>query len=192
MRPRPIRGLGLLHSLTQVNVVDGNDQLAIRLAGKIQEDRLFANLNSQCFQFAAFLRVLVAEGFTDAFQQEVDHDHEFLNGLFLGLAAAAGAALVMYVMTQDTTKGTERGSGKSLDDNKKSASSTPTIDAATVARAKQKNDELNSDGGPSNAAPKMDEKTLHAKIEEMDRKGKALFKSKNVRFHSGGVARWVG
>jgi uncharacterized protein YlaI len=27
----------------------------------------------------------------------------------------------------------------------------------------------------------MDDKTLHAKIEEMDKKGKALFKNKQVR-----------
>ena len=105
----------------------------------------------------------------------------------MGLAAAAAASIVLYIAYQQQPSAKDGQSSspkKSLDrgapstgtsTTKSSGESVSTDKASNTAAAKrvaQKNAEV--DG-------KMDDKTLHANIEEMDKKGKALFKNKQVR-----------
>lgn len=105
----------------------------------------------------------------------------------MGLAAAAAASILLYMAYQQQPSAKDGPSStpqKSLDrgasstgtsTTKSSGESVSTDLASNTAAAKrvaQKNAEV--DG-------KMDDKALHAKIEEMDKKGKALFKNKQVR-----------
>ena len=112
--------------------------------------------------------------------------------IMIGLAAAAAASLLYYfAFAQTSAKEEVQKKTKRLDDdddrdmiqpssskdrsissvNSLGTEKASNISAATAARAEEKNRELE----------KLDDKTLHAKIEEMDKKGKALFKNKQVR-----------
>ena len=84
----------------------------------------------------------------------------------LGLAAAAAAGLVfLWFQQQKATTGPS----KKLDDSEDFSQATTKASNATTT-AKKLDDE-----------DRMDEKALHAKIEELDKKGKAYFKGKKVR-----------
>jgi hypothetical protein len=106
--------------------------------------------------------------------------------IMVGLAAAASLSLVYFLLTRDQDEKakaeTKQKPTKALDnEGKKSKSispgSTPPISNTSddAARAEEKNKEISQPGN------NMEEKALHAKIEEMDKKGKALFKDKQVR-----------
>jgi hypothetical protein len=84
--------------------------------------------------------------------------------LVAGLVAAATVSLVLYFATS-SSKATVPSKKKKLDDdNSTKKSSNRSIDV--TPKKSNRSD--------------VDEKEMHAKIEELDKKGKALFKNKQV------------
>ena len=99
--------------------------------------------------------------------------------LLMSLAALAAAGVAYYLLQQQESK------AKSLDDDDDMA------DAETV-RAKGRSTTTATKSIPmsqtskDSSSGKLDEKELHATIEELDKKGKAFFKNKQV-----GRTRWT-
>lgn len=96
--------------------------------------------------------------------------------LFIALAAVAAAGLV-YVMWQENEKESPEKVNKELPEEKEH-SGKAFNDQASQSTTKDSNT------GTANKVvdgDKMDEKALHSKIEELDKKGKAYFKNKQVR-----------
>lgn len=88
--------------------------------------------------------------------------------ILMGLAAAAAAGVLFFVAKQ-TSKGTAKDTG-----SKKGGSVTKdkSLDTSTVKTSNKSNTKSTKITGS------MEEKELHAKIEELDKKGKAFFKNK--------------
>jgi SLT domain-containing protein len=109
--------------------------------------------------------------------------------IMMGLAAAAAASILLYMAYQQPNAKDSSSSHKSLD----RGGAPSTTGTSTTATSSSSSESVNTDKASNTAAAKrvaqknaqvdgkMDDKTLHAKIEEMDKKGKALFKNKQVR-----------
>ncbi len=94
--------------------------------------------------------------------------------LTVGLIAAATVCLLVYVNNQGATaKSSKKG------DTEEKAGVKPAPSTAKKAKT------VDTKKASLDATPKRsnvtDQKELHSKIEELDKKGKALFKSKKVR-----------
>ena len=89
--------------------------------------------------------------------------------IFVGVAAIAAAGLLYFAYSQSTEPTTEKNLLSGDDDivSKRSQETSKTSNIKTPAE---------SITGES----KMDDKALHAAIEELDKKGKAYFKNKQV------------
>jgi hypothetical protein len=96
--------------------------------------------------------------------------------LVAGLVAAATLGLVYYLATSSST---ESASSSSSSKKKK------LLDEDDGANDKQRGSrsvDFSSDSTPKKSNESIpEEKQMHAKIEELDKKGKALFKNKQVR-----------
>ena len=90
--------------------------------------------------------------------------------LFLGVAAIAAAGLLYFAYAQSTESAIETKKFSSGDDDVVSKRSQET--------SKTSNVKTSADGRIGES--KMDDKALHAAIEELDKKGKAYFKNKQV------------
>mmetsp|Transcript_20888 Transcript_20888/g.45310 ORF Transcript_20888/g.45310 Transcript_20888/m.45310 type:complete len:659 (-) Transcript_20888:76-2052(-) len=106
-----------------------------------------------------------------------------------GLAAAATASLVMWYLTSSSSRAEPEGSTKkpkklSTDDNGSKSRSAPPITTPTNAAGGVVDDEeqtpvvQNKNRNLKHSSLNQGERTLHARIEELDKKGKALFKNK--------------
>ena len=95
--------------------------------------------------------------------------------LTAGLLAAATVCLLVYVSNQ--SKGATAKSSKKDDTEEEVQKPAPsTAKASKTVEAKKPS--LDATPKRSNVS---DQKELHSKIEELDKKGKALFKNKKVR-----------
>lgn len=90
--------------------------------------------------------------------------------ILLGVAAVAAAGLLYFAYSQPAEPATETKKLSSGDDDVVSKRSQETSKTSNTKKA----DEISA--GDS----KMDDKALHAAIEELDKKGKAYFKNKQV------------
>lgn len=103
--------------------------------------------------------------------------------IFVGLAAVAAAGVLYYLSRQAPSKAksldddgdmadddTVKAKGRSVGITSKGPSSSPVKSAPDTMKSDEK------------ATSKMDEKDLHAKIEELDTKGKVFFKNKQVGY----------
>lgn len=90
--------------------------------------------------------------------------------LFLGVAAIAAAGILYFAYSQSTEPATEAKKLSSGDDDVVSKRSQETSKISNVKKS------VDSTTGEA----KMDDKALHAAIEELDKKGKAYFKNKQV------------
>ena len=97
----------------------------------------------------------------------------------LGLAAAAAASLVLYYLYQQQQEKEEvSSSDESKKDPLKEKSSKTSADFLTPTASNTSKSKT-----PAPTEKSVDaEKILHERIAELDRKGKALFKSQQVRF----------
>ena len=101
--------------------------------------------------------------------------------IFIGLAAIAAAGVLFLLSQQATAKSVSK------DDDEKSGSKDTSgskgqdrsLDTSTVKTSNK--------SSTKTASGKMEEKELHAQIEELDKKGKAYFKNKQVRDLSGSL-----
>jgi hypothetical protein len=100
--------------------------------------------------------------------------------IIMGLAAVAAAGL-LYVAFNQQKKAAEEKIIKKLpgDDDAISQRSEDAISGRSEDTAKRSNTNTATDSKTESKT--LDEKTLHAKIEEFDKKGKAYFKNKQVR-----------
>jgi cytoskeletal protein RodZ len=124
--------------------------------------------------------------------------------VIVGLAAAASVSMLFYFYSQqqkqsekslEKTVGSEKHTTsteipKSRSVQAPAATSSSTTDNTTASgtstppRSKMDAPEINAnDKTPKvkNTISKSDEKNLHSQIEELDKKGKVLFKNKQVR-----------
>lgn len=99
--------------------------------------------------------------------------------VLMGLAAVAATAICYYLVQQSSPSATtaraktlDSDDGLADDDTVQAKGSSTTKSTATASKAKT----LTKDDEKS----KMDEKELHARIEELDKKGKTFFKDKQV------------
>ena len=88
--------------------------------------------------------------------------------LVVGLVAAVSVSLILYYSSKSSSTAKEPTKKKKLDD-----------DAAASKGSGSRSIDLTPK--KSNRTDTTDEKEMHAKIEELDKKGKALFKNKQVR-----------
>lgn len=110
--------------------------------------------------------------------------------LLMGLAAIAAAGVLYYLLQQESSLGTVKATKKKLADEDdladddtvqaKGGTSTSTASSSTAKTLKTTSKDSSATSSKSSAADRMDEKDLHAKIEELDKKGKAFFKNKQV------------
>jgi hypothetical protein len=101
--------------------------------------------------------------------------------IVLGLAAAAAASLLFLWLQQqkDNEKAAVPSSKKVFDDDDEMTGRSMASDTSTT---KASNATTSTSTKPAKKLDdEWDEKTLHAKIEELDKKGKAYFKNKQVR-----------
>jgi hypothetical protein len=105
--------------------------------------------------------------------------------LVSGLVAAATLGLIVYFATRPAAATTTR--KKKLDDDGGGRPSTGRsvnfAETGSDATPRKSNESSSRSGGGSgsvNSSP-SEEKELHTKIEELDKKGKAFFKNKQVR-----------
>lgn len=106
----------------------------------------------------------------------------------MGLAAIAAAGVLYYLLQQESSLGTVKATKKKLADEDdladddtvqaKGGTSTSTASSSTAKTLKTTSKDSSATSSKSSAADRMDEKDLHAKIEELDKKGKAFFKNK--------------
>jgi hypothetical protein len=104
--------------------------------------------------------------------------------ILMGLAAVSAISVVYYFSKQQSSKPKKKLDDRDNDDYPPDLSDDITVkskgrsfDASeTIKSSKAASDATVTD--PSDV--QMDEKTLHAKIEELDKKGKAFFKNKQV------------
>lgn len=99
-----------------------------------------------------------------------------------GLAAAATISLVVvyYASLKPATSSSKK--ENKLDEDGDGDRSTTTNEKSTLVSTKDRNVKTTATG-PDDTPKKSnvtDEKELHSKIEELDKKGKALFKNKKV------------
>lgn len=94
--------------------------------------------------------------------------------LIAGLMAAASASLLLwYISTQNQpTKSVASGKGRSIDTTPTTKITATTAEDAPKAETKTEEKTI---------AQPTDDKSLHSQIEELDKKGKVLFKNKQVR-----------
>jgi hypothetical protein len=102
--------------------------------------------------------------------------------LLMGLAAVAAAG-VLYYLVQEASSGTVKAKKLSdlddLADDDTVQAKGGTTESSTAKSTTSK--DISASSTSSEQGP-MDEKDLHAKIEELDKKGKAFFKNKQVGF----------
>ena len=100
--------------------------------------------------------------------------------LFFALAAVAAAGLAYVMMQEIGTDSKETQQVKKLEDDIPDAVSEKTSndDETDQEPAKTSTTETTKKVVESNS---LDEKALHSKIEELDKKGKAYFKNKQVK-----------
>lgn len=106
----------------------------------------------------------------------------------LGVAAASLAALLLWQVlgSKSSTKSLAAASDDDGDDLKKAkkkasnkGASTPSKDVSTPSGKKSSNANAADEKTPlTSNARSAETKSLHSKIEEIDRRGKALFKGK--------------
>ena len=106
--------------------------------------------------------------------------------LIAGLAAAATASLLYYLIFANASEKTDADAeAKAKAKAKALAMDAPGKATSPSAKSAAKKSEMAA--SPSSSGGKLDDKALHAKIEELDKKGKALFKNKQVRSMSYGL-----
>jgi len=100
--------------------------------------------------------------------------------LFFALAAVAAAGLAYVMMQESGTDSKETQEVKKLEDDIPDAVSEKASndDETDQEPAKTSTSETTKKVVESNS---LDEKALHSKIEELDKKGKAYFKNKQVK-----------
>ena len=109
--------------------------------------------------------------------------------ILIGLAAVAAAGVFFFLSQQATAKSVSKDDdGKSgSKDTSVSKGQDRSLDTSTV-----KTSNKSSIKATKTASGKMEEKELHAQIEELDKKGKAYFKNKQVRKNTGRLNDSIG
>jgi len=102
--------------------------------------------------------------------------------IVIGLAAAASMSLLLWYLTKGSPeKSVDSKQSKkapaSESSNSRSIPETPPKKDRSVKTAAEEKTPLVKN---TNLAEKEDDKDLHARIEELDKKGKVLFKNKQV------------
>lgn len=100
--------------------------------------------------------------------------------LLMGLAAVAAAGVLFYLTKESATakSGPKDGGKTGAAGGDASKAKDRSLDTSTV---KTSNTSSSKSSEPKKTTSgTMDEKELHAKIEELDRKGKGFFKNKQV------------
>lgn len=98
--------------------------------------------------------------------------------LTAGIIAIATAGLLIYFSSMNDTAKAKTTKKDDAEDTKALAPE-PKKTAATTSKKEEKKAATTSDATPKKSNV-TDQKELHSKIEELDKKGKALFKSKKV------------
>jgi len=121
--------------------------------------------------------------------------------IVFGLAAAVSISLAFYFMSRGATSPYSGGKGKgSRDDDELDDMTASTKDSASTARPSaaatpstpkpgrnaQQPTTADADKTPLVKNTKSEGKEVHARIEDLDKKGKDLFKEKQVRLFSVG------
>jgi uncharacterized protein HemX len=98
-----------------------------------------------------------------------------------GLAAAAAAGIIYYWLQQQQ-QNPATAKSKKLDDNNDRSIDVRSDDTVQTSNASGTATNTTT-GSPTKKLDddRLDEKALHAKIEELDKKGKTYFKDKQVR-----------
>ena len=107
--------------------------------------------------------------------------------VYIGLAVTAAVALVGYVVLSSKSETGDSGSGKSVESRGRStkSSSNESRSKSPVRTTKDATETTtpvasNTSGRSSDGGSPASEKAIHAKIEELDKQGKKLFKEKKV------------
>ena len=102
--------------------------------------------------------------------------------LTAGLIAIATVGLLVYFSSVNETA---KAKTTKKDEDETTAAPVPApkkADTSTTTKKEEKKAAPTSDATPKKSNV-TDQKELHSKIEELDKKGKALFKNKKVRIH---------
>ena len=107
--------------------------------------------------------------------------------LVAGLAAATVISLLAYyAVSNKSTVIATKPKKKKLDDDDsdvgKQSRSVDFADTSSDATPKKSNETGSKSKMPKKSPTAGEEKQIHSKIEELDKKGKAFFKNKQVRF----------
>jgi len=103
----------------------------------------------------------------------------------MGMLAVAAAGVVYYVskQQQSTTKSKKLDDDNDLSDDVTVKAKGRSFDFSGVKSTtvdSTEDDDMNNKEKSVEPIGEMDEKTLHARIEDLDKKGKAFFKNKQV------------
>jgi hypothetical protein len=97
----------------------------------------------------------------------------------MGVAILAAAGLMYLVLQQQEPESSVDGGGIKKKPVGKNDDSKKSVDVTSEGTTEESKPEMTVE---KLGTGKLDEKALHAKIEELDKKGKAYFKNKKVSF----------
>ena len=101
--------------------------------------------------------------------------------LFAAAFVAAATVGVLYYLSSENAKATAK-SKKDVDDKKSADVKKPSPSSSSTSPSTSKGKQAAAADDTPKKSNVSDQKEMHSKIEELDKKGKALFKNKKVSF----------